>query len=68
MPPEPSVEARAKAEALILARQRLRAHVNHACEQAGRGNIPAARFKLDDAMSELDEIGRLRDELGIGDA
>jgi 16S rRNA U1498 N3-methylase RsmE len=64
---ETDPDTRAKAEALTLARQRLRAHVNEACAQAGRGNIPAARFKLDDAMTELDEIQRLRDEMGIGD-
>lgn len=57
-------EARAKAEALTLARQRLQVHLQKAAEVAGRGNIALARMILDDdAMSDLDDIEQLQDAL-----
>jgi hypothetical protein len=60
--PDPAL-AKAQAEALILTRQRLRTDLLKVCELAGRGNIPAARYLMDDAMSDLGEIQRLMDEL-----
>jgi hypothetical protein len=60
--PDPAL-ATALAEALVLTRQHLRTHLLKVCELAVRGNIPAARYLMDDALSDLDEIQRLMDEL-----
>ncbi len=58
--------ALATAEALILARQRLRMHLRKVAELAGRGNIPAARMIADDdVISDLDDIQHLLDLLDL---
>jgi hypothetical protein len=46
---------------MILAHQRLRAHLRRAAELAGEGSIMAARMQIDDAMSTLDDIQGLLD-------
>ena len=51
------------AEARILARQRLWAHLREVAELAGRGEIPAARMAIDDAMHDLDDIAGLLSEM-----
>lgn len=53
-------EARAKREALILARHRLHVHLQTVADTVARGNIALARMILDDdAMSDLDDIEQL---------
>jgi hypothetical protein len=61
--------ALARAEVLILARQRLWVHLQKVAELAGRGNIPAARVIADDDVkSDLDDIEGLQSELEAADA
>lgn len=50
MADETAVEARALAEIRLLT------HLGKVSQLAGRGNIPAARMVMGDAMSDLDDI------------
>lgn len=46
----------AAVQARALAEIRLLTHLGKVSQLAGRGNIPAARMVMDDAMSDLDDI------------
>jgi hypothetical protein len=59
--------ALARAEAMVLARQRLRAHLHKVAKLAGQGNVPAARMMMDAAMSDLDDIATLVSDAEEGD-
>jgi hypothetical protein len=52
------------AEALKLARRRLRNRLQQVGDLAWKGNIPAARTALADAESDLDDIQELLKETG----